>query len=166
VRIIRTLRESGITSVAVHHAVDARSRFVRDADGSVELFGATPVAAYLDAAAVAAACERTLAQAVHPGYGFLSENADFAQAVAAAGVTVPARAGRRPCRRTRRRRRAPACRSRSARTRSRRVPTAYTDRTGGVAHLEATLGDWQDRLTRRGLAMLTAAAALAAYLNR
>jgi propionyl-CoA carboxylase alpha chain len=87
VRIIRTLRELGIRSVAVHHAVDAGSRFVRDADEAVELFGTTPVAAYLDADAVVAACEATGADAVHPGYGFLSERAAFAEAVAKAGVT-------------------------------------------------------------------------------
>ena len=87
VRIMRTLRELGIRSVAVFHALDARARFVRDADESVELFGATPVAAYLDAKAIVAACVKTGAEAVHPGYGFLSENAGFAEAVAAAGVT-------------------------------------------------------------------------------
>jgi propionyl-CoA carboxylase alpha chain len=87
VRIIRTLRELGIRSVAVHHAVDAGSRFVRDADDAVELFGATPVAAYLDVDAIVAACAATGAEAVHPGYGFLSERAAFAEAVEAAGVT-------------------------------------------------------------------------------
>jgi acetyl/propionyl-CoA carboxylase alpha subunit len=87
VRIIRTLRELGITSVAVFHPVDARSRFVRDADEAVELAGATPVAAYLDARAIVRACVDAGAEAVHPGFGFLSENADFAEAVAAEGVT-------------------------------------------------------------------------------
>jgi acetyl-CoA carboxylase biotin carboxylase subunit len=87
VRIMRTLRELGIRTVAVHHAVDAGARFVREADEAVELFGATPVAAYLDADAIVAACEATGAEAVHPGYGFLSENAAFAEAVAKAGVT-------------------------------------------------------------------------------
>jgi propionyl-CoA carboxylase alpha chain len=87
VRIMRTLRELGIRSVAVHHAVDADSRFVREGDEAVELFGQTPVSAYLDADAIVAACERTGADAVHPGYGFLSERASFAEAVAKAGVT-------------------------------------------------------------------------------
>ena len=87
VRIIRTLRELGIASVAVYHAVDARARHVRDADEAVELTGVTPVGAYLDAEQIAAACVATGAEAVHPGYGFLSERAEFAEAVAAAGVT-------------------------------------------------------------------------------
>jgi acetyl-CoA carboxylase biotin carboxylase subunit len=87
VRIMRTLRELGIRSVAVYHAVDARARHVRDADEAVELTGSTPVAAYLDAEQIVAACRATGAQAVHPGYGFLSERAAFAEAVAAAGVT-------------------------------------------------------------------------------
>ncbi len=86
VRIMRTLRELGIRSVAVHHAVDARARHVRDADEAVELTGPTPVAAYLDAEQIVAACRATGAQAVHPGYGFLSERAAFAEAAAAAGV--------------------------------------------------------------------------------
>jgi propionyl-CoA carboxylase alpha chain len=87
VRIVRTLRELGVRSVAVHHAVDARARHVRDADESVELTGSTPVAAYLNVEQIVAACRATGAQAVHPGYGFLSERAAFAEAVAAAGVT-------------------------------------------------------------------------------
>ena len=60
---------------------------MREADEAVELFGDTPVGAYLDIEAVVAACTRTGAEALHPGFGFLSENADFAEAVAAAGVT-------------------------------------------------------------------------------
>jgi propionyl-CoA carboxylase alpha chain len=87
VRIMRTLRQLGIAGVAVYHAVDASARFVRDADEAVELHGDTPVGAYLDAAAIIAAARATGAQAVHPGFGFLSENADFAQAVNAAGLT-------------------------------------------------------------------------------
>jgi propionyl-CoA carboxylase alpha chain len=87
VRIMRTLRQLGIASVAVYHAADASARFVRDADEAVELHGATPVAAYLDAAAIVAAGRATGAGAVHPGFGFLSENADFAQAVTDAGIT-------------------------------------------------------------------------------
>ncbi len=86
VRIFRTLRELGIASVAVHHAVDANARYVRDADEVVELFGATPVAAYLDGEAIIEACRTTGAEAIHPGYGFLSENAGFAEAVIDAGL--------------------------------------------------------------------------------
>jgi acetyl-CoA carboxylase biotin carboxylase subunit len=87
VRIIRTLRELGIASVAVYHPVDASARHVRDADEAVELSGATPVAAYLDGAAIIEACRTAGAEAIHPGYGFLSENAGFAAAVADAGLT-------------------------------------------------------------------------------
>jgi acetyl-CoA carboxylase biotin carboxylase subunit len=87
VRITRTLRRLGVASVAVYHPVDASARFVRDADEAVELAGNTPVAAYLNAPAIIAAARATGADAVHPGFGFLSENADFAQAVADAGLT-------------------------------------------------------------------------------
>jgi acetyl/propionyl-CoA carboxylase alpha subunit len=87
VRIMRTLRQLGIPSVAVYHAIDAATRFVRDAGETVELHGETPVAAYLDGAAIIAAARATGATAIHPGFGFLSENADFAQAVADAGLT-------------------------------------------------------------------------------
>jgi propionyl-CoA carboxylase alpha chain len=87
VRIIRTLRELGVRSVVVYHAVDRGSRAVRDADEAVELFGDPPVSAYLRGDAIIAACARTDAEAVHPGFGFLAENADFAQAVRDAGVT-------------------------------------------------------------------------------
>jgi len=70
VRIMRTLRQLGIASVAVYHAQDARSRAVQEADEAVELFGDTPVGAYLDIDAVVAACTRTGAEALHPGFGF------------------------------------------------------------------------------------------------
>ena len=87
VRIIRTLRHMGIASVAVFHALDADGRAVREADEAVELTGDTPVAAYLDVAGIIAACRATGAEAVHPGFGFLSENAGFAEQLAAAGIT-------------------------------------------------------------------------------
>jgi propionyl-CoA carboxylase alpha chain len=87
VRVIRTLRELGIASVVVYHSIDGRSLAVREADETVQLFGDPPVSAYLDAHAIVAACVRTGADAVHPGFGFLAENADFAQAVADAGIT-------------------------------------------------------------------------------
>ena len=86
VRIIRTLRRMEIESVAVYHALDADGRAVREADEAVELFGETPVGAYLDSEAIIAACAQSGAEAVHPGFGFLSENADFAEALAAAGI--------------------------------------------------------------------------------
>ena len=86
VRIVRTLRKLGIASVVVHHAIDAGSPAVRDADEAVELVGEPPVAAYLDVAQIVAACHATGADAVHPGFGFLAENADFAEALAAEGI--------------------------------------------------------------------------------
>ena len=86
VRIISTLRRLGIASVAIHHAVDAGSRAVRDADEAVQLFGDPPVAAYLDVDQIVAACRATGAEAVHPGFGFLSENAGFAEALIEAGI--------------------------------------------------------------------------------
>ena len=85
-RVIRTVRAMGLTSVAVHHAVEAGARHVRDADEVVELTGETPVAAHLDIAQIIAAAQVTGAQAIHPGYGFLSENPAFAKAVAEAGL--------------------------------------------------------------------------------
>ncbi|MCW3010956.1 MAG: Acetyl/propionyl-CoA carboxylase, alpha subunit [Solirubrobacterales bacterium] len=87
VRIMKTLRQLGIASVAVFHAEDREGRAVRESDEAVELFGDTPVGAYLDIAGIVAACRSTGAEALHPGFGFLSENADFAEAVMAAGVT-------------------------------------------------------------------------------
>jgi acetyl-CoA carboxylase biotin carboxylase subunit len=87
VRILRSLRGLGIASVAVYHAEDAGGLAVREADEAVELFGETPVGAYLDVEAIVAACRATGAEAVHPGFGFLSENAGFAEALAAAGIT-------------------------------------------------------------------------------
>jgi propionyl-CoA carboxylase alpha chain len=84
---MRTLRRLGIASVAVYHAEDADGRAVREADEAVELFGETPVGAYLDIPGIVAACKATGATAVHPGFGFLSENAGFAEALAAAGIT-------------------------------------------------------------------------------
>jgi propionyl-CoA carboxylase alpha chain len=87
VRIIRTLRELGIASVVVYHAIDSGGLAAREADETVELFGDPPVSAYLDVPAILTACIHTGADAVHPGFGFLAENADFAQAVTDAGIT-------------------------------------------------------------------------------
>jgi acetyl-CoA carboxylase biotin carboxylase subunit len=87
VRIIRTLRRMGIGSVAVFHALDADGRATREADEAVQITGDTPVSAYLDVQALIDACRATGAEAVHPGFGFLSENAAFAEALAAAGIT-------------------------------------------------------------------------------
>jgi len=85
-RIHRSLKAMGLSTVVAHHAVDADSPAVLEADQAVELHGATPVAAYLDIAQVVEACRSTGAQAVHPGYGFLSENAAFARTLMQAGI--------------------------------------------------------------------------------
>jgi len=82
-RIIRTAHRMGIATVAVHSAADADAPFVREAGQAVPLAGDRP---YLDTDAIIAAAKRTGADAVHPGYGFLSENADFAKALKKAGL--------------------------------------------------------------------------------
>jgi acetyl-CoA/propionyl-CoA carboxylase biotin carboxyl carrier protein len=87
VRIGRTLKSLGRRSIAVFHAEERDSLAAREADEAVELFGASPVAAYLDAAQIIETALRSGADAIHPGYGFLSENAAFAEQVAAAGLT-------------------------------------------------------------------------------
>jgi acetyl/propionyl-CoA carboxylase alpha subunit len=86
-RVFRTAREMGIATVAVHSAADANALFVAEADEAVALAGNTPAETYLRADLVIAAARQAGADAVHPGYGFLSENAAFAQAVADAGIT-------------------------------------------------------------------------------
>ncbi|MEU8098530.1 acetyl/propionyl/methylcrotonyl-CoA carboxylase subunit alpha [Streptomyces rubiginosohelvolus] len=86
VRVIRTLREQGVRSVAVFSDADADARHVREADTAVRI-GPPPAAeSYLNVPALLEAARRTGAQAVHPGYGFLAENAEFAQACADAGL--------------------------------------------------------------------------------
>jgi propionyl-CoA carboxylase alpha chain/3-methylcrotonyl-CoA carboxylase alpha subunit/acetyl-CoA/propionyl-CoA carboxylase biotin carboxyl carrier protein len=85
-RIIRTLKAQGIRSVAVYHHEDRNAPHVALADRAVELTGMVPVQAYLDAEQIIAIAKATGAQGLHPGYGFLSENAGFAEAVAAAGI--------------------------------------------------------------------------------
>ncbi|WP_435969940.1 biotin carboxylase N-terminal domain-containing protein [Streptomyces sp. Qhu_M48] len=86
VRVIRTLREMGVRSVAVYSDADADARHVREADTAVRI-GPPPAAeSYLSVPALLDAAARTGAQAVHPGYGFLAENAGFARACADAGL--------------------------------------------------------------------------------
>ena len=95
VRIIRTLRRLGIRSVAVHSDADAGARHVREADVAVRIGPALARESYLSVERLLEAAERTGAQAVHPGYGFLAENTAFAEACAAAGLVFvgpPARA--------------------------------------------------------------------------
>ena len=87
VRVIRTLRAMGIRSVAVFSDADAGARHVTEADVAVGIGPAAARQSYLNIDAVVAAARRTGAQAVHPGYGFLSENAQFAAALQAAGIT-------------------------------------------------------------------------------
>src|SRR6202167_5414745 len=86
VRAIRAVHELGLRAVAVHPVDDRSSLHVRHADEAVELAGTGP-AAYLDIAAIVAAAQRTGCYAIHPGYGFLSENADFARACVTAALT-------------------------------------------------------------------------------
>jgi len=85
-RVIDTLRAMGIASAVVYHRSERQSRPVLLADEAVEIAGDTPVAAYLDGPQIIAAAQSIGAEAIHPGYGFLSENAGFAAAVAAAGL--------------------------------------------------------------------------------
>jgi acetyl-CoA/propionyl-CoA carboxylase, biotin carboxylase, biotin carboxyl carrier protein len=87
VRVIRTLKAMGIRSVAVYSDADTTARHVAAADLAVAIGPAPARDSYLNIPAVVDAAVRTGAQAVHPGYGFLSENADFAAALASAGVT-------------------------------------------------------------------------------
>ncbi|MBA3911394.1 MAG: acetyl-CoA carboxylase biotin carboxylase subunit [Rhodobacter sp.] len=86
-RVIRACREMGIKSVAVHSTADSDAMHVRMADESICIGPAPSSESYLNKAAIISACEITGAQAVHPGYGFLSENASFAQALEDHGIT-------------------------------------------------------------------------------
>ncbi|MET8677670.1 biotin carboxylase N-terminal domain-containing protein [Streptomyces sp. NPDC004647] len=86
VRVIRTLRAMGVRSVAVFSDADADARHVREADTAVRIGPASAAESYLSPARLLEAAARTGAQAVHPGYGFLAENAAFAQACADAGL--------------------------------------------------------------------------------
>jgi propionyl-CoA carboxylase alpha chain/3-methylcrotonyl-CoA carboxylase alpha subunit/acetyl-CoA/propionyl-CoA carboxylase biotin carboxyl carrier protein len=86
-RIIRTLKALGVGSVAVYHLEDRAAPYVQMADQAVLLEADVPTAAYLDQAQLVAIAMRTGADGVHPGYGFLSENAGFAERVTQAGLT-------------------------------------------------------------------------------
>ena len=86
-RVFRTCRDLGIETVAVHSDADARMPFVAEADVAVRLPGNAPADTYLRADLVIEAARQAGADAIHPGYGFLSESADFARKVLAAGLT-------------------------------------------------------------------------------
>ena len=85
-RIIRTARKMGIRTIAVHSNVDAEMPFVREADDALCIGPAPARESYLVQAKILGAARATGAEAIHPGYGFLSENAEFAEAVEAAGL--------------------------------------------------------------------------------
>ena len=85
-RVIRTCRRLGIRTVAVYSDADADAQHVRLADEAHPIGGARPQESYLRGDAILEVAKASGAQAIHPGYGFLSENADFADAVEAAGI--------------------------------------------------------------------------------
>lgn len=86
VRIIHACHDSGRKAIAVYADADANALFVRLADEAYALPGTTPAQTYLNIDAIIAIARKAHADAVHPGYGFLSENTDFAQAVLDAGL--------------------------------------------------------------------------------
>ncbi len=85
-RIIRTAREMGLRTIAVYSEADAQALHVRLADEAILIGPAPARESYLDAARILAAARDSGAEAIHPGYGFLSENAEFAESVIAAGL--------------------------------------------------------------------------------
>ena len=85
-RVMRTAKAMGLTTVAVHSATDRDARHSREADIRVDLGGSKASDSYLQIDKLIAAAQASGAQAIHPGYGFLSENAGFARAVEAAGL--------------------------------------------------------------------------------
>jgi acetyl-CoA carboxylase, biotin carboxylase subunit len=85
-RVIRTAKRLGVRAIAVYSEADAALPFVAEADEAVNIGPANPALSYRNSEAILAAAKATGAQAVHPGYGFLSENADFARAVEANGL--------------------------------------------------------------------------------
>ena len=97
VRVMRTAKRMGLATVAIYSDADAGAMHVAEADEAVRVGPAAAADSYLNADAIIAAARQTGAQAIHPGYGFLSENPGFVEAVEAAGlifVGPPASAGR------------------------------------------------------------------------
>jgi acetyl/propionyl-CoA carboxylase alpha subunit len=86
VRVLRTVQAQGLRGVVVYHAADRNAPATKMADQAIEITGLTPVAAYLDSEQIIEAASCSGAKAIHPGYGFLSENASFARAVDDAGL--------------------------------------------------------------------------------
>lgn len=87
IRLLRACRELGIKTVAVYSTADRDALHLRFADEAVEIGDSPPRESYLNIPNVLRAATLTGAEAIHPSYGFLSENADFAESVAAAGLT-------------------------------------------------------------------------------
>src|SRR5690348_12406989 len=85
-RIMRTAKRLGIATVAVYSEADADARHVRDADEAIAIGPAPSAQSYLDVKKIVAACRTSGAQAVHPGYGFLSENPALPRALATAKI--------------------------------------------------------------------------------
>lgn len=86
-RILRTLDIMNIPGVVVYHSIDSDSPAVKMAAESIEIDGPTPVSAYLNVESIIAACKKTGADAVHPGFGFLAENAEFAKRLTEEKIT-------------------------------------------------------------------------------
>lgn len=86
VRILRSIKELGLRSALIYHRVEADSPSLKMADEIYEVTGDTPVASFLDIPQIVGLCKENGIDAVHPGYGFLAENAEFARALQAAGV--------------------------------------------------------------------------------
>ena len=89
VRVIRAAKDAGIASVAVYAGPDAAAPFVGMADEAFAIGGSTAAESYLDIDKILKAAADSGADSVHPGYGFLSENAEFARRVIDAGLTMP-----------------------------------------------------------------------------
>ena len=86
-RILRTVKQMGLRGLVLHHKADRAAPALALADGIIDIEGETPIAAFLDGAQIIEKTVQAGAQAIHPGYGFLSENAAFCQAVNEAGLT-------------------------------------------------------------------------------